>query len=110
MIAASRVLKLRNPSKTVVRIDVFLPTQESDGAWFCRYEIDWPDEKRSFRAGGADSMQALFVAMQMIGAEIYASSYHEDRLIYLEKGHEGYGFPVPKSLRDLLVGDDKEYV
>jgi hypothetical protein len=45
--------------------------------WICRYEIDWPSEKRSYFAGGVDSSQALILALQMIGAELYASAHHK---------------------------------
>jgi hypothetical protein len=42
----------------------------------------------------------------MIGAEIYTSDYHKlGQLIWREPA-QGYGFPVPLSIRDLLVGDD----
>jgi hypothetical protein len=60
-------------------------------------------------AAGEDAMQALELAMKMIGALIYTSDHHEaGNLTWLEAG-KGYGFPVPNALRDLLVGDDKTF-
>lgn len=44
--------------------------------------------------------------MQMIGAELYTSDYHEaGKLVFDVKG-AGFGFPVPRTVRDLLEGDD----
>jgi hypothetical protein len=74
--------------------------------WTCRYEIDWPGHTRSHFAGGADSFQALILALQMIGAEIYASAYHEAGSLKWFERWRGYGFPVGYNLRDLLIGDD----
>jgi hypothetical protein len=42
----------------------------------------------------------------MLRVEVYASDHHrEGRLMWFE-AKQGYGFPVTKSLRDLLVGAD----
>ena len=59
---------------------------------------------------GMDSIQAIFIAMQMIGSEIYTSSAHESGMLSFYAPGRGYGFPVPVSLRDLLVGDDAKYL
>jgi hypothetical protein len=58
---------------------------------------------------GADSVQALLVALKMIGADIYSSNYHKSGKLMLEAHGKGYGFPVPSSLRDLLEGDDAKF-
>jgi hypothetical protein len=55
-------------------------------------------------------VQSLLIALQMIGAEIYASRYHEaGQLAWFERGR-GYGFPVASNIRDLLIGDDAKYL
>jgi len=59
---------------------------------------------------GADSMQAIVLALQMIGAGIYSSSYHEQGKLFWESGRKGYGFPVMSSYRDLMQGDDLKYL
>jgi hypothetical protein len=59
-----------------VPVRLFQP-ENDEGMWICRYEIDWPSEKRSYFAGGVDSSQALILALQMIGAELYASAHHK---------------------------------
>ena len=61
-------------------------------------------------AGGFDSVQALFIALGMIGAEIYTSNYHKAGQLFWDKPGSGYGFPVAPTLRDLLIGDDTKFV
>jgi len=87
-----------------VAIRLFKP-EESDGHWICQYEIDWPGRKQSGFAAGIDSIQALLLALQKIGVDIYTSGYHETGSLKFAPT-QGYGFPVTRNLRDLLIGDD----
>ena len=58
-------------------------------------------------AMGVDAVQALELALKMIGAFVYATDHHASgNLMWLEPGR-GYGFPVTNNIRDLLIGDDK---
>ena len=106
---ATRRLKLRGRSgEADVQIDIFLP--EADGnAWRCRYEIAWPEEKWSSFGGGFDQAQALILALQKIGVDLYFSDYHKSGDLYWDSPGKGYGFPLPPSARDLLVGDDAKF-
>jgi hypothetical protein len=106
---ATRILSVRQGDQdTRVSIRIFAP-EASKQNWSCRYEIAWPDGTRKMAAGGVDSVQALRLALQMIGAEIYTSEYHKSgNLIWHETGR-GYGFPVASNLRDLLQGDDAKF-
>jgi hypothetical protein len=109
MLIASRVLTLREADAEIeIPIRIFAP-QEEDDAWVCRYEIDWPEGTQAMTSWGGDSAQALILALSMIGADIYSSSYHKSGNLVLEAPGKGYGFPVPSSLRDLLEGDDAKY-
>jgi uncharacterized protein DUF6968 len=109
MIIASRVLTLQDADFEIkIPIRIFAPEQKDDD-WVCRYEIDWPEGTQTMEAGGIDSVQALVVALQMIGADIYSSSYHKTGKLFLDERGNGYGFPVASSLRDLLEGDDAKY-
>lgn len=111
MVIASRVLTLRRGANdTKIPIRIFAPFNEKPGVWGCRYEIDWPDENRAVTAWGFDAVQALFIAMQMIGTEIYTSNYHKAGALFLDAPGKGYGFPVSLSLRDLLQGDDAKHL
>jgi hypothetical protein len=75
--------------------------------WSCRVEIGWPDRTVVRDIGDVDAVQALQLAMQIVGTELYVSDLHKaGRLMWLEPGR-GYGFPVPRNMRDLLIGDDR---
>jgi Domain of unknown function (DUF6968) len=106
VLIAYRRLIITGPSgDTEVPVRLFQP-ENDEGMWICRYEIDWPSQKRSHFAGGVDSFQAVILALQMIGAEIYASAYHKAGSLKWFERYRGYGFPVGCNLRDLLIGDD----
>ena len=109
MVIASRSLKLTGGEGDVeIPIRIFAPKQDG-AAWSCRYEIDWPEGKQTMTSWGANSVQALTLALTMIGADIYSSSYHKSGKLMLDEPGKGYGFPVPASLRDLLEGDDAKF-
>ena len=111
MLIASRVLTLLDGNDQVrIPIRIFAPERLQNGSWFCRYEIDWPGEEHKMEIGGFDSAQALVLALQAIGAEIYSSNYHKSGKLYLDKPGAGYGFPVVPTFRDLLEGDDAKYL
>lgn len=107
MVIAERILELQ-PGDTDVGVSVTAPVLD-DGSWFCTYQIQWPDGLRAVRIGGADSMQALVAALQLLGAEIYASHFHKEGRLSCD-GRPGYGIPVPSNFRPDLVGDDARYL
>jgi hypothetical protein len=109
MLIATRVLKLRRPTGDMeIPIRIFAPEQQATDC-VCRFEVDWPDGTWAMAAGGVDAIQALELALKMIGAQIYTSDHHASgKLMWLEPG-KGYGFPVTNNIRDLLVGDDKKF-
>lgn len=110
MLVATRTLTLRTPNgDKEIPIRIFAPVQQDGGGWLCRYEIDWPDRRKIMDAGGADSVQALTIALQMIGTSIYTSGYHESGDLFWDAPGKGYGFPVPPNLRDMLGDDDAKY-
>ena len=104
---AGRVLKIRQKNgDREVPIRLFMPEQQEPNVWSCRYEIDWPHGAWSHEAWGVDSAQALIVALQLIGTQLYASAYHAQGALILDVPGRGYGFPVPPGLRQQLIGDD----
>ena len=110
MLIARRSLQLQHDHGNVpIEIRIFMPQPDQEH-WSCTYEIDWPEGSRQFAACGVDAVQALHLALNMIGAEIYSSDYHKSGKLFHEAPGGGYGFPVPPSLRDLLIGDDKKYL
>jgi hypothetical protein len=111
MLIASRALTLRNGNDGIqIPIRIFAPEKAASGSWFCHYEIDWPGENHKMDVGGVDSVQALVLALQLIGAEIYSSNYHESGQLFFDKPGTGYGFPVVPTLRDFLQGGDAKYL
>jgi hypothetical protein len=106
-VIAERVLTLlgSDGSKSSIPARVFAPEMK-DGAWFCAVEIGWPRGAKRMEAGGVDSVQALLIGMQIIGTWLYTSEEHKRGQLYFERPDSGYGFPVPRGLRDCLVGDD----
>lgn len=106
-VIASRVLKCRSPSG-IAEVPVRVSQPEPvPGAWFCHYEIQWPHGRRAGYGSGVDAVQALLIALMNIGAELYASEYHERGDLYWTEPGDGFGFPAAKSIRDLLVGADR---
>jgi hypothetical protein len=110
VIIATRSLKLSRPGgDTEIQVRISAP-EKAKIDWICRFEIDWPDAKAERWGAGSDAVQALLIAMQMIGAEIYASNYHDSGKLRWLVADRGYGFPVTNNIRDLLVGDDKAFL
>ncbi|MEE7493981.1 DUF6968 family protein [Methylobacterium oryzae] len=109
MVIGARVLTIRDPDGDVpVPVRLCAP-EYADGHWICRYTIDWPEQPRDSCGAGADALQALHLAMQKIGFDLYASAAHKAGILMWEKRGDGYGFPIPKNGRDLLVGADKTF-
>jgi hypothetical protein len=107
MVIATRSLLLRDRN-VEIPIRVHAP-EKAKVDWICRFEIDWPEGKAERWGAGIDAIQALVIALNMVGAEIYASKHHETgQLVWLAPGR-GYGFPISNNIRDLLVGDDRAF-
>lgn len=92
------------PVDVVVKVDA--PYQERD-AWACVFEIGWPAAPFRRTVHGVDGIQAMLNAMALIGSFLYGSAEHRAGRLSWTK-HGGYGFPVPSTMRDELVGFDKE--
>jgi len=111
MLMARRTLKLKADGAVVdVPVELFAPARESNGAWRCVYTIGWRDGVSRKSTFGVDSMQALILALQMIGTELYISEAHEAGALFWDKPGNGYGFPVMPNMRDRLAGDDAKYL
>jgi hypothetical protein len=78
--------------------------------WTCAFEIGWPSGIDRKEATGIDSVQALVIAFQMAAALLYASSYHQHGQLSWKPGRKGYGLPVTRGMRDILVGDDEAFL
>lgn len=105
----ARIFTLTTPSGDVgIQVSIETPTG-SGREWTCAYSISWPSGTRTKMAHGVDAIQALHLALLLVGTDLYSSNEHVDGRLRWEKPMGGYGFPVPKNLRWLLVGMDKTF-
>ena len=110
MIIARRTLTLRQQGQDhAVEVTLAAPRFET-GCWLCSYEIHWPSGPRRFYGAGADSMQALVIAMQMVSAELYTSAAGKAGELFFERPGAGFSIPTPPSMRDLLTEEDARSV
>lgn len=107
MIVASRQLTLLSSGTELVVPVHFHAPVEADRCWECRFEIGWPEGMRSSLVRGFDGVQALYLAMQRVAAEVYGSQHHANGHLHWGTPGEGYGFPMAKSGYADLVGDDR---
>jgi hypothetical protein len=89
-------------------VDVELSTPTASGkSWMCHYDIGWPEGRSAGNVGGADALQAIYLAMQSVALDLYANPHHKAGRLYWQKPGQGYGFPMPKAGRADLVGEDR---
>jgi hypothetical protein len=107
MVIAERSLSIEDGSEPkACKITMHAP-EDTDGIWICRYTIEWPTAPEESFGAGVDAFQALHLTLQKIGITLYASAYHKAGILVFDKPGRGYGFPMPKNGRYLLIGDDK---
>lgn len=102
-VIAAREFALSTGGSVVVRIG--MPEKFPDSPdYYCPYEISGGGERRVRYASGIDSVQALQLALSMIGSDLYTSKQLQEGNMKWEGGarERDLGFPVPKSLSDLL--------
>tara|TARA_R100000365_G_C2739530_1_gene68328 strand:+ start:740 stop:1087 length:348 start_codon:yes stop_codon:yes gene_type:complete len=109
MIIAARTMHITAGSGEVdAEVRLFQP-ETDEHLFICRYEIDWPEGTLRSQAQGNDMIEALHLALQKLGTEMYLSRYHHDGTLHWMSGWVGYNFPIPKNGRDLLIGDDQRF-
>ncbi|WP_106337556.1 DUF6968 family protein [Alsobacter soli] len=110
MIILTHRLRLQSPQgERAIEIAIHQP-EPDDRCWTCAYSIGWPDRTRKSQAYGLDALQALVMALQKIGSEIYTSDHHRSGSLRAEGDERGYGFPVPQGLKDMVIGSDADLV
>ena len=103
VIIATREIDIDGNRKVLVTIGT--PREFPEGGnYFCPYQISGMGNGRVRYAGGADSVQALELALQVIGTDLYTSAeFKADRL--RSEGRRNLGFPVPATISDLVPKD-----
>lgn len=110
MLIATRKLEYVTENGGIIPVPVALYAPEkNEKDWSCRYTIGWPNGIEARAAYGIDSVQALVLTLQSIGASLYFSDYHKSGRLKWGDPNDGYGFPVPKNARDMLIGYDKRF-
>ena len=94
-VIGERVLK-RIDGGSDVTVKLFLPVPDHPGGFRCHYQICGIGEDKVRYAGGVDAIQAIQIAMQLIGADLYIR--HKDvKLVFgdvIDDGNpEIYGDP-----------------
>jgi hypothetical protein len=96
-VIATRSLELRGKPSVAVLIGE--PAKDADDH-YCPYQIRGIGDERVRYAMGSDAAQALVLALQKVGAELYTSKEAQAKELTWNGG-EDLGFPVPNSLSDL---------
>jgi len=103
-IVATRKLVLKSADgERPVTVRIGMPQLFDDGHdYFCPFEIDGLGANKVLRAGGIDAVQALQLAMTMIGMTIYASEEAAAGQLQWLDEYGDLGFPVTETAEDLL--------
>lgn len=103
-VIAERRLCLEGQPNVLIRVLLGRPRvalgSSNESLVLCPYQILGIGDEGVRCAGGVDAVQALQLAMEMIGSELYfkLNRQHDGKLRW-EAGKEGdLGFPVPRSL------------
>lgn len=105
-VIARRVLSLAPNGEVVVVIGKPRPFP-GGGDFFCPFKVEGLGSQRITRAGGVDAVQALELALRMVGTVLYTSQEYKDGRLTWEGGENGsLGFPVAANIRDILPEGD----
>jgi hypothetical protein len=96
--------ELNGADGTVITVLIGKPQPFPDGAdYFCPWQIVGAGSEKVHRAGGVDSVQAVILALQMIGATLMnAEAMFGHAFASTVFDPPTFGFPVPPNLTDLL--------
>jgi uncharacterized protein DUF6968 len=90
MIIGKRTLRRPDGGRNVT-VTLFLPEEEG-GGFRCYYKIEGLDKEHLFFGAGIDGIQALQIALQNIGAELFLK-YQDVKLTFGDL--DDPGFPRP---------------
>jgi hypothetical protein len=78
--------------------------------WYCPYQTIGRGSGEVRYGIGVDMVQALILALSMIGAELYCSDEYRDGRLIWDCGRNGdLGFPVTDNIRDVLPDGAKPW-
>lgn len=106
-IIATRELILSDGKEVSVIIGKPEKFPDSDD-YYCPYQVIGIGKGNVRYAGGIDSVQALLLTLNMIGADLYTSKEAKAGILSWKGGAKGdLGFPLPEVLRDLKERKEK---
>ncbi len=92
-------------SNVLLEIGAPYPMEDGPDFW-CPYRINGLGSGQVQKAGGVDSMQALYEAMKLAAADLYCSDAAREKVLnWLGQGN--LGLPVPETVADLVPKDDE---
>jgi hypothetical protein len=93
IIAERQLVGKQRDQTFAVTVKIGRPVPHPEGDWECPYVISGLPNPHGLRVGGVDAVQALYLALHMIGADLRFR--HKDiQLQWL--GADDLGFPVPE--------------
>ena len=100
-IIASRTLLLEGKGEIAVRIGCPVAPPDFDGNYCCPYQIVGLGSEKIRYAPGSVGVQAFYLALMKIGADLYTSDEGRAGRI-LWNGDRDLGFPFADSIKDML--------
>jgi len=103
-ILGTRTLNLGESQTVIVTLGAPQKYPESEDDYFCAYQIVGIGDGRVRYAIGIDALQALFLTLKKIGADLYTTPEAKSgALSWVGQAVKGdLGFPVPDAIKDLL--------
>jgi hypothetical protein len=104
-IVARREFELRDGGKVVLEVGLPYPVDDG-GTYFCPYRIIGLGNERVRRAGGVDSVQALYLGLKMAATDLYASDQSRGKELTW-CGQLNLGLPVPEAIADIVPPENE---
>jgi len=105
IVIARREFELGDSGKVILEVGTPYPVDDGK-TWFCPYRILGLGNERVKRTGGIDSVQAVYMALQMAGTDLYTSDpSRQKELTWC--GQLNLGLPVPKTIADMVPPEDQ---
>lgn len=87
-VIAERELQRKAGGEPVI-VRIGLPVEDSECDWYCPVRITGAGDDTTYKAFGVDSVQALMLGLQMVGARL-GSYQREHGLTWLEMDDLGF--------------------
>ena len=95
------VRRLELNDANCVEVLIWAPQEKAGDEYHCVFKITGLDSDRPRYVIGGDGVQALMLAFERIGVDLYSSDEAKAGSLRWN-GESDLGFPVPKGLEDLL--------